>query len=322
MKKIALLAAALGLAAAGCSHAGQGTSGSGPAASSAPAKISVAFITNSPSNYWADARRGTEEAEKENPNVDVQFIEPGDVSAAVEQKADIDQLLAKGVQGIAISPFDPANQTPMLNEAASKAVLITQDSDAPTSNRICYIGTDNEAAGRMAGDLIKKALPNGGKIMLFVGKRDAQNAMDREKGVREEIAGSKIVIIDVRTDDGDAAVGKTNAADAIIKYPDLAGMVGLWSYNGPSCLGAVRDAHKVGKIKIVCFDADPDTVGGIKDGSVYGTIVQQPYQFGLLAVQDMVKAIGGDKSWIPASKQIMVPTRAITKDNVASLASK
>jgi ribose transport system substrate-binding protein len=314
---IAILVILLGLTAAGCSHTSQGTSGTAPATTGSPPKISVAFVTNNASDYWADARRGTEEAEKENPNVDVQFVEPADTQAAT-QKADVDQLLAKGVQGIAISPVDPANQTQMLNDVASKAVLITQDSDAPLSNRICYIGTDNVAAGKMAGDLIKQALPNGGKIMVFVGKRDAQNAKDREQGLREEIAGSKIVIIDVRTDEGDAATAKTNAADAIIKYPEMVGMVGLWGYNGPSCLSALQDAHKIGQIKIVCFDNLPDTVAGINSGGIFGTVVQQPYQFGLQAVQDMVKAIGGDKSWIPATKQILVPTKAITKGNVGA----
>jgi ribose transport system substrate-binding protein len=315
--KFATIATLLGLAAAGCSHTSQGMGGAASSTAGTSAKISVAFVTNNASDYWADARRGTEEAEKENPNVSVEFVEPADGTAAT-QKADIDQLLAKGVQGIAISPVDPPNQTQMLNDVASKAVLITQDSDAPDSNRICYIGTDNEAAGKMAGDLIKQALPAGGKIMVFVGKRDAQNAKDREKGLREEIAGSNIVILDVRTDDADPAKAKSNAADTIVKYPDLAGMVGLWGYNGPSCLSALEDAHKVGQIKVVCFDSLPDTIAGVKSGGIYGTILQQPYQFGLQAVQDMVKTIGGDKSWVPAGKQILVPTKAITKANVGA----
>jgi ribose transport system substrate-binding protein len=57
----------------------------------------------------------------------------------------------------------------MLNRAASQALVVTQDSDAPTSNRTCYIGTDNVEAGRQAGRLVKEAIPQGGKIMVFVG---------------------------------------------------------------------------------------------------------------------------------------------------------
>ncbi|MGO8670089.1 MAG: substrate-binding domain-containing protein [Capsulimonadaceae bacterium] len=306
------------LALAGCSH-----SGGGPAAttSASSTKILLGFVTNNTSDYWNDARNGTADAAKEFPNVEVQFVEPNDASA-LTQKSDVDDLMAKGAKGIAISPVDPPNQTTMLNGVASQAVLITQDSDAPLSNRVCYIGTDNTAAGKMAGDEIKKALPNGGKIMVFVGKRDAQNAKEREAGLRAEITGSKIQILDVRTDDGDPTKAKSNAADAIVKYPDLAGMVGLWGYNGPQCLSAVEDAHKSGQIKIVCFDGLPPTVAGIKDGGIYAAILQQPYVFGKTAVEDMVKSIHGDKSWVPARKQILVPTTAITKDNVATLNAK
>ena len=77
------------------------------------------------------------------------------------------------------------------------------------SNRVCYIGTDNHAAGLQAGELMKEALPQGGKIMLFVGKRDAQNAHDREMGIRDALKGSNITILDVRTDDADHAKAKS-----------------------------------------------------------------------------------------------------------------
>ena len=70
-------------------------------------------------------------------------------------------------------------------------------------DRVCYIGTDNVAAGRQAGQLIREAIPEGGSIMLFVGKLDAQNAQERIQGIREALAGSNIRIIDVRTDDAD-----------------------------------------------------------------------------------------------------------------------
>jgi ribose transport system substrate-binding protein len=105
-------------------------------------------------------------------DVAVDFKLPGEGTAA-EQKRIIDDLVSTGVQGIAISPVDPDNQTQLINDTAKKALVITQDSDAPTSDRALYIGTDNVATGRQVGELIKEALPNGGRIMVFVGKGDA-----------------------------------------------------------------------------------------------------------------------------------------------------
>ncbi len=223
---------------------------------------------------------------------------------------------------MAISPVDPANQTEMINEVAKKVLVITQDSDAPQSNRACYLGTDNIAAGRQAGDLIKEALPNGGKIMVFVGKLDARNAQERYQGIREVLQGSKIEIMDIRTDDTDRVRAKSNASDTLIKYPDVAALVGLWSYNGPAILNAVTDAGKVGQVKIVCFDEEDPTLAGVKDGAIYATVVQQPYEFGYQSVHLMAKALSGDSSVIPGNKLKIIPTLIIKRDNVEAFTTK
>ncbi len=101
-----------------------------------------------------------------------------------------------------------------------------------------------------------------------------------------------------------------------MKYPDVACLVGLWSYNGPAILNAVRDAGKNGQMKIVCFDEEDETLAGVKSGDIYGTVVQQPFEFGHQSMINLAKVIGGDKSVIPAGKQIFIPTIGIKKDSV------
>ena len=283
--------------------------------SAAGTKHKLAFVTNNASDFWIIARKGTEKAVKDIPNIEVEFRIPSDGTAAEQQRV-VDDLLAKGIQGIAISPVDPANQTPMLNRAASQTLVVTQDSDAPNSNRVCYIGTDNVEAGRQAGQLVKEALPNGGKIMVFVGVLDAANAQQRYQGLKEALAGSNVSIIDVRTDNTDRVRAKANAADTLVNNPDIAGMVGLWSYNGPAILSAVKEANKVDKVKIVAFDEEDPTLSGIKEGAIYATVVQQPFEFGYKSMTLMAKILDGDRSQIPASKQIFVPTKAVKKDTV------
>lgn len=131
------------------SSATAGTAGT--SLSSSGKHLKLAFVTNNSSDYWTIARKGVEKAEKELPNVEVDFRMPADGSAAA-QKQIVDDELAKGVDGIAISPKDPANETDLINDAAKNALVFTQDSDAPTSNRACYIGTDNVAAGKLLGE--------------------------------------------------------------------------------------------------------------------------------------------------------------------------
>ena len=283
--------------------------------------LKLAFVTNNASDYWTIARRGVEKADAELDDVTVEFKMPGQGTAA-EQKGIIDDLISNGVRGIAISPVDPANQTQLINDTAKKALVITQDSDAPNSDRTLYIGTDNVAAGRQAGELIKEALPNGGKIILFVGKTDASNAAERTQGIKEALKGTTIEIVDTRTDEADPARAKSNAADMLVKYPDISALVGLWSYNGPAILSAVKDGGKVGKVKIIAFDEQKETLDGVRDGSIVGTVVQQPFEFGYQSVKLMAQILKGDKSAIPPNKQIIVPTLTIKKDSVDEFEKK
>ena len=79
---------------------------------------------------------------------------------------------------------------------------------------------------------------------------------------------------------------------------------------------AVKSAGKTGKVKIVCFDEDADTLAGVADGFIYGTVVQQPYEWGYQGMKLMAKYIESDKSGIPANGIIIVPGKVIDKSNV------
>jgi ribose transport system substrate-binding protein len=305
--RLPVLVLALTLVALGCGPAGN-------------KKLKLAFVSNNASSFWTIARAGTADAVKELGNVDVDFRIPSSGSAA-EQQQILDDLLAKGVDGIAVSPVDPANQTALLDKVASQTLLVCHDSDAPASKRVCYIGTDNTAAGVEAAKLIKDALPNGGKIMLFVGTLDAQNAKERYAGIKQELAGSKVEIIDVRTDETDRVRAQKNVEDTLVKYPDVACLVGLWSYNGPAILNGVKSSGRAGQVKIVCFDEEDETLAGVATGIIHGTVVQQPYEFGKQAITRMAKYLGGDQSALAGGKQI-VPTLSIKQENVAEFSAK
>jgi ribose transport system substrate-binding protein len=312
----------LALAIAGCSKSDTSSEAgnSGSSGATGGKKLKLAFVVNNASPFWVIAKAGTTDAEKELGNINVDFRIPSGGTAA-EQQQIIDDLLAKGIDGIAMSPVDPANQTELLNKAASQTLLICHDSDAPASKRVCYIGTDNTAAGVEAGKLIKEALPNGGKIMVFVGTLDAANAKERFAGIKQELTGSKVEIIDVRTDETDRARAQRNVEDTLVKYPDVACLVGVWSYNGPAILNGTKNSGKLGQVKIVCFDEEEETLAGVADGSIYATVVQQPYEFGKQAITKMAKYLGGDKAALAGGKQI-VPTLNIKKDNVAEFKAR
>src|SRR5690242_9014381 len=138
-----LAAVCLALALQGCSKSDTGTgsaSGTTNATGTAAKKnLKLAFVVNNAATFWTIARSGTEDAAKELGNVEVDFRIPSDGQAGTQRQI-LDDLLAKGVDGIAVSPIDPGNQTEFLNRVASKTLLICHDSDAPESKRVCYIG--------------------------------------------------------------------------------------------------------------------------------------------------------------------------------------
>ena len=278
-------------------------------------KKTLAFIVNGASDFWKAAEAGVKKAQGELPNYNLVFKYPEQSSAAIQTRM-MDDLVAAGVAGIMVSAVDPKTMGDALNRVGGQTVLFTTDSDAPNSKRIAYIGSSNVDAGKQAGQLMLKALPNGAKCMGFVGLPGADNARERIEGVKDTIKGSKIELVDVRGDDIDQTRAKRNVEDTLTAHPEINCMVGFYSYNTPRIYEALKEAGKIGKVTIIGFDEDPITLGGVKEGTIVGTVVQQPYEWGYQGMKDMAKYIEGDKSFIPANHLIIIPTKIIDQSNV------
>ena len=288
-----------------------------------------AFVTNCVAEFWTIAKKGVEDAGEEY-DVEVEVVMPADAS---DQQQRIEDLLSKGVAGMSVSVAHPENQTPMLNEVAKKTILITADTDAPESARQVYIGMDNYEAGWMCGELVKEALPSGGEVLLFIGNMDQDNSKKRRQGVidcllgREKdntrfdepgsvLKGDKYTVLATLTDKQNQQQAKSNVEDAFTKNPSVGAMVGLFEYNPPAIIEALKQAGKLGEVKIIGFDENPQTLQGIKDGTVHGTVVQDPYMYGYKSIEVMRAIHMEDPTVIPENKFIDIPAQQIRKANV------
>ena len=157
--------------------------------------------------------------------------------------------------------------------------------------------------------------------MGFVGLPGADNARERIEGIKAAIEGSKVELVDVRGDDIDQTRAKKNVEDALVASPDLTCMVGFYSYNTPRIYEALRDAGKLGQITVVGFDDDPITLGGVKEGTIAATVVQQPFEWAYQGMKLMAAYLKGDKSGVPADGLIIIPTVIIGKDDVDKYAA-
>lgn len=335
MKKrgLALLVMAI-LASSVAFASGQGEQSTGKTGGE-DTRVPLAFVTNGPYTFWTYANAGIIQAEKEYP-VKVEFFKPPN-SSVEEQKRFIETMMAKGVKGLGISVIDPVNETPMLNEIAQQIPVVTFDSDAPDSGRSAYVGMSNYAAGRLQGKEIIDAMPNGGTIVLTVGHLDAQNAVERIQAIIDELDGKpyaaqypggipkagktvagKWTILDIRSDGGDESKAKAEAEDALVRFPDLGMLGGIWSYNTPAILSALESSNKLGKVKVVGFDEEVVTLKGIEDGYVHNTIVQNPFEYGRKTIELLYKLATKQDAGIPQNKLVDVPARVIKKEQVAS----
>ena len=240
-------------------------------------KKTLAFVVNGASDFWKIAEAGVKKAQEELPNYNLELKYPEQAAAAIQQRL-MDDLVAAGVSAIMVSAIDPKTSTEALDRIGSQVPLFTTDSDAPKTNRIAYIGSSNVLAGKQAGEMMLKALPNGGKCIGFVGLPGADNARERIEGIKDAIKGSKVDLVDVRGDDIDQTRAKRNVEDALAANPNIDCLVGIYSYNTPRIYEVLKETGKLGKIKVIGFDEDPITLGGVKEGSIVGTVVQQPFE--------------------------------------------
>ena len=292
----------------------------------------IAFVTNGVAFFWVLAKAGAEAAAKDTGATVSVLMPPNGIG---DQKRMLEDLVTRGIDGIAVSPIDPANQSDTLNAVARRALLITHDSDAPESARLCYIGVDNYEAGRMCGRLVKEACPDGGEVAIFVGRLEQDNARRRRQGLIDElmgrdtdpsrfdapgatVSGNGFTVVGTYTDQFDRAKAKANAEDVLARYPGLDCMVGLFEYNPPLMLEAIERAGKAGTVKVVAFDEAPETLEGIRRGTVHGTVVQDPFMYGYASVELLNALCKGDASKLPANGSLPVPAKAIKQGNLAA----
>jgi len=305
-------------------------------------KPKVAFVTNNAHGFWTFVQKGAEKAAAEF-DVQLEFRKPSEDSAKMQREI-IEDLMNRGYKGVAVSPNDPENNLGFFKDTvAKKQALVMADNDLPEPGaRRCYIGTHNYRAGRAAGELVKKAIPRGGKIAIFVGKMDASNAKERRQGVLDVLAGKDLKdmgeltpasaskldvgngyhLIDTRTDNSKEPECQAAAEDLLNKNPSVDCLIGLWEYNPPALLRAVQNSKNARKPQIVAFDENPQTLEGIRKGEIVGTVVQNPYEFGYQSIKILAHfARGKDeilKSYPTITKDnaIFIDHRVIVKDNV------
>lgn len=291
----------------------------------------VALITAGQGPYWDLIVRGAQDsASRQKLRLDVFRPKPDEPS----QTAAIKNLIGKGYAGVAVSPNDPIRQAAVLSDLGAEMPLVTFDSDSPISNRLCFIGTDNYDAGRMAGQHLREALEGGGEIIIAIGSLDKENGQRRRQGVIDEVLerpfqpthpmdpvdgelkGTKFTVVATVVDGINPDKAVEMAVEAINKHPNAKAFACLFAYSTPSVLKALEQTNKLGQIQIVGFDGNEETLAGIEAGHVYATMLQDPYMIAFEATRILSDAARGNRRELPMFQTFFLACDPVTRSNI------
>lgn len=218
------------------------------------------------------------------------------------QLAQIDEMVAQGIDALIITPVDTTAVAPALAAAAEAGVvIITVDRSAETDVVSAHIASDNVAGGQMAGDFLAETIGDSGSVVELTGIAGTSAAQDRGAGFNQAISEYDAISIIAREtgnfnkDEGEAVFSEILAANEEIDA--------VFAHNDDMILGAIAAAEAAGRddIVFVGFDAIDAAISALEAGSLAATVAQQPTEMGRLGVETAVALLQGENvaSFIP-----------------------
>lgn len=313
-RELALCCAAI-LVLAGCkgevptAAPGSGTTTDaqpGDSTSTAPDTLRrLVILNNGDSPFWDACRYGMNDAQRNLKLGEAGFKAVMEVNDGtpegqlnfLRQFGSQSDIAAVGISATDAQNAAIAEEMRKLQQKGVKVITIDSDVDRDTLRdaRIAFVGTDNYAAGRELGICAKHLLPTGGEYVTFVGRTGAQNAIERVAGFAEG-AGQKFKALDNMGDETDRTRARENVRNAVQNHPGLNLLVGIWSYNAPAIVDAVKALGKRDEMTIVTFDAEQAAVQHMGDGMIDAMMVQNPYAMGFQGVRLMKALVENDEA--------------------------
>jgi ribose transport system substrate-binding protein len=274
---------------------------------SAPPDAKFVLLTNAVAPFWTAAQTGAARASLEF-NVPIMFQAPTASEKLGQQLSMLETFVNDKYTAITFSAIDRDAPKAIIKKAVDAGIhVLNTDSDATGSARALYIGMSDYDAGVAAAKAALEIVGKG-KMVGLVGYATAQNAQDRIAGFKDTIKGTELELVDVLLDDIKPEVALSNAQSAMQAHPDLAAFLTLYSYDGPAACQAVKQAGKAGTIKVVAFDAEPETQRCMADGVVQVMIGQRVYFYGYLSGWVMyAMSVLGEKETIKILDPWLVP---------------
>jgi simple sugar transport system substrate-binding protein len=279
----------------------------------ASASVKLGFITKFPVDFFFILQNGAKTWQKTHKNVSISFAQGKAATDDAGEIAAIQDMVAKGVKGIAITPTSPA-VIPALNKAVAKGVkVVLMDNDLPTwKKKSAVVSTNNYKGGTLAGKWLATKLKAGDTLGILEGVPGVPALDDRVNGMLAGLGAKKsqIKVVSKLETDCDQTKGASAAQTMLTANKNL---TAIYSACGPPALGAIQSIKnagiKCGGIILVGFDGLTDEVKAVKAGCESATVAQHPDKIGSLGIATLYNAVLG--KIVP--KKVDTGTSLITK---------
>jgi len=246
-----------------------------------------------------------------------------------QQVTVLEQVITKNPAGIAVTCMNPDALAAPIKKAMDAGIpVVTFDADAPRSPRYSFLATGNEYAGSVAANTLAGLIGGQGEVVVLTlpaQLNHEQRTAGFKKTLQADFPNIKLVAV------GNGKADQTEAAKVLAGYlqahPDVKGVFCTDATSGVGAATAVKEANKVGSIKIVSFDTDKGTLDAIKEGVVSASIAQGTYTMGYWSMNflfqvkhELVNPVQGWKSKgiNPLPPYVDTGVNVVTKENVDS----
>jgi simple sugar transport system substrate-binding protein len=229
-------------------------------------------------------------------SVDAKLVGPVGADAE-KQVSEIESLIEKGVDGLAISSVSTDALAPVIQRAMAQGIpVVTFNTDNPSSKRLAFVGQDLVQSGRVAGKLLADTLGGKGNVIITTLDAAAQWSIDREKGAREALSQyPDIKVLATVTTGTEPQQIYGSVENAMQAHSSVDGILSLECCSTPAAGQYVQRNNLTGKVKIVGFDMLPETIKLVQGNVIAATIDQAPEKQSYDAVRLLLEVLKGSK---------------------------
>ena len=282
-------------------------------AAPAAGDIKIGFVVKSLADqYWVLVKAGAQ-AEADKQGVELKFIAPNSESDIQTQVDMIDTLVGEGVSALCVAPSSQDAVLPALAKADEAGIpVLAVDTDTTFEKKLSFIGTGNEAAGKMGAEFAAGVVGKGAKAVVLRGRLGDLTHDQREKGITDALKAAGVEIIEIKSADSEAEKGLNVTQDLLTRYDKIDLII---TTADSMAQGAQRAVEAAGAETLVFgFDGTIPVCELVIQGKILGSTAQNPYQMGVLGVQEAIKAVNGET----IETRIDSGATVVNKDNAES----